>query len=147
MNKKEIEQAKALKRQYPRLYRIWIDLRQRCSNPNNKRYQKYGGRGITYCESWTSWLVFATWSLSNGYDDSLTIDRIDNNSGYFPENCRWATAKQQANNRSTNRYVTIDEVTKSVSEWAEHFNLNISTVFTRIQKGWAEERWFIPVTR
>lgn len=121
MNKQEIAQSKSLKHQHQRLYRIWIDMRQRWNNPNNKRYSKYGGRGITYCGEWTSWLNFAEWSLDNDYSDELTIDRIDNNAGYYPENCRWATQKQQANNRSTSHYITIDDVTKTVSEWEEHY--------------------------
>lgn len=145
MNKQEIAQSKLLKQQHQRLYRIWIDMRQRCNNPNNKRYHKYGGRGINYCQEWTSWLNFTEWALENGYDDTLTIDRINNNDGYYPNNCRWATQKQQANNRSTSHYITIDDVTKTVSEWAEHFNINKSTIFTRIAKGWTEEDLFLPV--
>lgn len=85
---------------HSRLYRIWQGMRRRCYDPNNNRFERYGGRGITVCKEWNeSFASFQSWALSNGYKDSLSIDRVNNDGSYEPANCRWATPKEQANNR------------------------------------------------
>jgi hypothetical protein len=87
-----------------RLYRIWKNMKTRCFNQKVKSYKDYGGRGITICDEWcNSFEAFETWALSNGYADDLTIDRINNDWNYCPDNCKWATKKEQANNKRNSK--------------------------------------------
>ena len=111
-----------------RLYQIWKQIRQRALKHTSKS-EHYFDRGITMCDEWANnFKSFKEWSLANGYNDNLSIDRIDNNKGYSPDNCRWATAKVQANNRSNNTYITINGETMSLSRWCDRLGVNRNTV-------------------
>lgn len=89
-----------------RIHDIWCNMKGRCFNKNNPRYDDWGGRGITVCDEWkNSFESFYDWAMANGYSDNLSLDRIDNNKNYEPSNCRWATPKEQANNRRITRKV------------------------------------------
>lgn len=88
---------------HTRLYNIWKCMRQRCSNPKSSRYSVYGAKGIKVCEEWNDFKRFHDWSMNNGYDEKLTLDRINNDLGYCPQNCRWVTYRRQENNKTNNR--------------------------------------------
>lgn len=103
-----------------RLWNTWNHMKQRCSNPQNKAFSRYGGRGIKVCREWEeSFEAFKDWALSNGYSEELTIDRIDTNGNYEPSNCRWATAKEQNNNKRNNVLVSYNDQTHTLQEWSE----------------------------
>lgn len=118
-----------------RLYRIWIGMRNRCNNQNREYYKNYGGRGIKVCEEWRDFGVFEKWSFENGYEDELTIDRIDVNGDYEPTNCRWVTRKTQANNTRVNITTKIDGIEKTLSEHAEYYNVNYPALVYRYSIG------------
>ena len=128
--------------EHTRLYGIWFDMRLRCYDEKNIAYHRYGGRGITICDEWKNDVkAFYDWATANGYKDSLTIDRIDNDGNYCPENCRWATVKEQASNRRSNILVTHNGKTQTMKEWAHEVGTPYKVVWARMQKlGWSAER-------
>lgn len=127
-----------------RIYGIYQGMKQRCLNPKNPSYEYYGKRGIKICKDWLDdFMNFYNWSMDNGYEDSLSIDRIDVNGNYEPSNCRWATVKEQANNTRNNHIVSYKGEEHTISEWADILNLDYKTVSRRIStEGWDAERAF-----
>lgn len=108
-----------------RIHRIWAAMISRCENQNNNRYYVYGSKGISVCQEWRNDFVqFYDWSMKNGYSDELSIDRIDVNGNYCPDNCRWATREVQMNNRSNNRNITYNGTTRTLKQWSEYFGFN-----------------------
>lgn len=118
-----------------RLYRIWSGMKCRCSDQRNKDYPRYGGRGITVCQEWREYIPFRDWALANGYAEDLSLDRINVNGNYCPENCRWATPKEQGNNRRNNRMATYMGETKTFSEWADQFGIDICIFHAAMRRG------------
>lgn len=112
---------------------------QRCENPKNKSYPNYGGRGITVCEEWHNTRNFIEWALKNGYSDKLSIDRIDNDKGYSPNNCRWTTTKVQANNKRVCHYIKAFGRTLTTAQWAELAGMDRKTIRLRIASGMTPE--------
>jgi len=123
---------------HSRLYRIYSNMLSRCLNANIPSYKRYGGRGIEICEEWLNDPIsFFQWAYDHGYTDGLTIDRIDNNKGYCPENCRFASRKAQENNTSRNHYITYLDKTQSMSAWADEYRIPYHTFRSRINNlGW-----------
>ena len=129
------------KKENYRLWGIYHGMKKRCYNENCKRYKDYGGRGIKVCSEWLETFDnFADWAYRNGYEENLTIDRIDNDKDYAPDNCRWATNKQQCNNTRRNIKIEYKGETKTISEWCEHLGLNYYTVQKRLKNGWSVQR-------
>ena len=122
----------------PRLYDCWLGIHKRCENKNTKGYEDYGGRGIRVCTEWSEYINFKDWALNNGYTDSLTIDRVDVNGDYSPSNCRWVTKVEQARNKRNCHYITINGVTKTLSEWSRIYNISRGTILTRIKRGMSD---------
>ena len=124
-----------------RLYRIWQSMKARCNIKTIPAYENYGGRGITVCQEWENdFQVFYDWAMANGYADNLSIDRKDVNGNYEPSNCKWATRKEQQNNRRNNHLLTYNGVTKTASEWAESVGISADTILRRVKDGWNVER-------
>ena len=128
---------------HTRLYRIWGNMCNRCSNPNHPAWDRYGGRGITVCEEWKSFERFRDWAKASGYADSLTLDRKNNHDGYNPLNCRWVDECVQANNKRNNHLVEYNGETKTLAEWAKIINIPYKALHHRIvDLGWTVERAF-----
>lgn len=118
-----------------RIYNIWYNIKRRCLNPNNKDYKNYGARGIKICDEWVnSFMNFYNWSINNGYNDNLTIDRIDYNGNYEPSNCRWITMEEQHNNCRTNIIYNIDGVKGTLTQLCRIYNMPYTTVRARLLK-------------
>lgn len=124
------------------------DMKRRCYNPEEKFYKDYGGRGIKVCDEWMDKKEghsnFQKWAVENGWEEGRSIDRIDVNGNYEPNNCRWATPEEQANNRRNNNYVTINGVTKTTSEWARQIGISQNAFTGRINSGWTGEELLKP---
>ena len=109
-------------------------MKERCYNPNRNSYCWYGAKEICVCDEWDDFENFYDWSMNNGYSDKLTIDRIDSNGNYCPENCRWSTDKEQANNRSTNRIIEYNGESHTLEEWSRITGIASNTIRMRLDE-------------
>jgi hypothetical protein len=117
------------------VYKKWTDMKTRCTNSNTKGFKNYGGRGIVVCERWTKFENF----LEDMGDppENMTLERIDNEKGYSPENCKWATATEQANNKRNNIKIEFNGKTKSLRQWADEIGIPKSAISQRLLRGWS----------
>lgn len=120
---------------HSRIYSIWSNMHSRCHNPNTPRYSDYGGRGVGVCSEWGDFLEFHKWAILNGYSDELSIDRIDNNKGYSPDNCRWVTMSEQLNNRRNTVLITFNGKTQTIQQWSEELSIPYHTLRKRCISG------------
>ncbi len=122
------------------LYNLYSSIKIRCYDKNHKDYNNYGGRGIKMCYRWkTNPKSFIEWAIQNGWDKGLQIDRINNNSDYRPDNCRFVTGKENSNNKRNNVRISFNNKTQTLTQWAEELNININTLYSRIK----ELKWTI----
>ena len=122
---------------HTRIYRIWKAMKTRCTNPNSDDFYNYGGRGITVCSEWMhDFESFYNWSINHGYSNELSLDRIDGDKGYSPDNCRWVDNKTQAKNRRTSIFITFNGMTHSIPEWEKITGIKSATIRKRLRSGW-----------
>lgn len=129
-----------------RIHTAWKNMRARCTNPNHREFNRYGARGIMVCKEWESFEPFYIWSLENGYDEHLSIDRVDVNGNYEPSNCRWTTWDVQVRNRRNNHYLECNGRKMIISDWARELGISEQGLSERINSGnWTiEEALTIP---
>ena len=121
---------------HTRLYEIYKSMKYRCSCSSNSSYKGYGAKGLTVCSQWeSSFLSFYNWSIKNGYKDDLTIDRINNDKGYSPENCRWVTQKEQCRNMKTNVLLTYNNKTQCAAAWGDELGIDRYGLYRAKKRG------------
>ena len=125
---------------YNNIYNAWRSMKKRCYLKSNPNYKYYGARGIKVCDEWLNPDTFYSWAVHNGYNKGLSIDRIDVNGNYEPNNCRWVDMKIQQNNRRNNKYITYKGETKTMSEWSKLLNLDYKLLKSRLINGWSFDK-------
>jgi hypothetical protein len=132
------------KMSYTRIYKTWMGMKSRCAYEKDKHYLNYGGRGIKVCDEWqNNFSTFYEWAMANGYSDNLTIDRVDVNGNYEPNNCRWVDRKTQANNRTNNKVIEYRDEMHTLAEWSEILGVKYETLAARLNKyKWSVEQAF-----
>lgn len=139
-NKTKITHGDSKRGNASHLYMIWCSMRYRCYKPNNQKYSEYGGRGITVDESWlgkNGYSSFREWALNNGYIDGLTLDRINPDGNYCPDNCRWVSYDVQNLNKRSTPYLVIEKYALPISIWARIYKIHYDIITSRIEDGWS----------
>lgn len=133
----------------PKLYQIWASMKYRCNTKDTTRreYKNYAGKGISYCEDWEIYENFYLWALSSNYEEGLTLDRIDPNGNYCPENCRWLTRKEQNNNKSNNIMVDYEEEIITLSELSKRIDIKYDILYKRYSRGDRGDKLIRPINK
>ena len=147
-----IENAKWRGESHTPLFQIWQSMINRCTKPNAQNYKYYGGRGIQVCDDWidpiNGYFLFKGWALTNGYEDGLSIERIDYDGNYTPENCKWIPLNEQSKNTRRAHKLTFNGKTMCLTDWAKEFKINRGTLTSRLKRGMSvEDALTIPVTK
>ena len=124
-----------------RIYTTWHAMKARCTNPNLPVYKHYGGRGISYCKEWEKFELFYKWAKQSGYEENLTLERIDVNKGYEPSNCTWIPLSKQSLNKRNNVFVTANGETHTISEWSRITQISYTTLFNRVKRNCSEKEF------
>ena len=133
---------------HTRIYSVYYNMIDRCHNPNYYNYHNYGARGITVCKEWReNKKAFFEWAFDNGYEIGLSLDRIDNDKGYSPENCRWVTPKFQSNHKTNNVFYTFNGRTQTSKQWCDEYGISQTTFNDRLKRGWSLEQALTISTR
>ena len=130
-----------------RIHRIWNGMKNRCNNPKRKDYHKYGGRGISVCDEWNEFVPFLEWAELNGYTEELTLERIDVNGNYEPDNCTWVTPIEQANNKTNTPHIEYNNEIVTLKQLSELTGINYQTLFRRYNKGERGEQLIRPIDK
>ena len=126
-----------------KLYRVWQNMKRRCYTASSNSYKNYGARGIKVCKEWSQdFISFYNWAMANGYKENLTIDRINVNGNYEPNNCRWATMEEQANNKRNNVFINYNGEKLSINQWSKKTGIKRETIYWRLQHGFSLEKVF-----
>ena len=127
-----------------RIYKIWAGIKTRCLNKNSIAYKDYGARGISICKEWESNILpFYNWAIANGYNDNLSIERIDVNGNYEPSNCKWIPKPEQSKNRRSNHLITYNNETHTIADWATNLNINYGKLYLRLKRyKWSIDKAF-----
>ena len=125
-----------------KLYGVWSAMKRRCNNKNTTQYKDYGGKGVVVCDEWKEFMPFFRWAIENGWEEGLQLDKDTKGGGmiYSPSTCCFVTPKANSNKRATSRHIEYNGETKTVSEWADHFQISLKNLYQRLSRGWDFEK-------
>ena|ERR1700740_2250206 len=127
------------------LYGVWSSMKARCYNTKTRQYKNYGGKDVAVCQEWINdFIAFYNWAILNGWKSGLQLDKDIKGTGliYSPETCSFVTPKENSNKRASNRLITYDNKTKTISQWADYFGVSLKNLYQRLSRGWDVEKCF-----